>query len=79
MRPTVRGLQQEYEDQVRFVSYSLEYKGGLQQAAKFQIRHAPAVVLLTADGAVSERLMGVVSEERLRRALEDLSTGPPHQ
>ncbi|GAB4482196.1 MAG: hypothetical protein Kow00124_30840 [Anaerolineae bacterium] len=76
MTPVVNGLEGQYADRVAF--RYLDAKDGAEGQAAFEryaLRGHPTILLVTPDGGVIWTARGVVAQDDVRRALDDLLAG----
>jgi thioredoxin-like negative regulator of GroEL len=73
MAPVVDRLKTEYEGKVEFRLLNADTDPeAASLGAQFDIQYVPTFVLLDSDGSVSEVIIGEVSEQDLRDALDAL-------
>lgn len=73
MVPVVDRLKTEYDGVVEFRIINVESDPeGAQLASQFGLQYVPSFVFLGSDGSQQNQLVGEVSEERLRSALDAL-------
>lgn len=73
MAPVVDRLKNEYRDVVEFRLVNVETDaGGAQLASDFGVQFVPSFVLLGSDGTQQDLLVGEMSEEQLRAAIDAL-------
>jgi len=72
MRPSVRRLEEEYQDQIDFHVLNIDDLSSLELMQKYQIAGIPTIVLLDAEGHVFRQLLGYLTEEELITAVEEL-------
>lgn len=73
MAPVVDRLKTEYEGVVEFRLINVETDAeGAQIANDFGVQYVPSFVLLDGDGAQRDLLVGEMTEEQLRAALDAL-------
>ncbi len=73
MAPVVDRLKTEYEGVVEFRLINVETDAeGAQIANDFGVQYVPSFVLLGSDGAQRDLLVGEMTEEQLRAALDAL-------
>lgn len=66
-------LTTEYEGTVEIRQMNVEKdESAAQLAADFRVQYVPTFVLLNADGTTSDIIVGKVTEDRLRGALDAL-------
>ena len=76
MQPIVNGLQEEFDTQVAFVSVNAG-DGSAGQAAfrAVNLPGHPGIILFDASGKETYRAFGVVTEDDLRAALDEVTGG----
>jgi hypothetical protein len=76
MRPIVNGLEEQYRDQIDFLSLN-SLDGGQGEAAfgAYGLRGHPSTVVVAPDGEVSSIHFGVVSQRELDQSLQN-ALGP---
>lgn len=73
MVPVVDRLKSEYEGVVEFRIINVESDPeGARLASGFGLQYVPSFVFIGSDGAEQSRLVGEVSEEQMRSALDAL-------
>ncbi len=73
MAPVVDRLSEEYTGSVEVRRLNVEKdEQGAELAAQFRVQYVPTFVFLNADGTTSDVLVGEVSEDTLRAAIEAL-------
>ncbi len=75
MRPSVRRLEEVYSGRVDFHILNVDLISTRNLALQYGVSAIPHIVLLDADGAVVQELLGFQSEDRLQAALERLIGG----
>ena len=76
MRPIVNGLEEQYQNQVDFLSLNA-LDGGQGEAAfrAYGLRGHPSTVVVAPGGQVNSIHLGIVSRQELDQALQD-ALGP---
>lgn len=73
MAPIVNGLIGEYEGDVAIRVYNVESPGeGLDLANEYGVQFVPSFVFLDSNGEYVDMIIGEVSEQQLRDALDAL-------
>ena len=72
MKPIVNGLENQYGEQIAFVYINREAPENQIIVKKYGIRSQPVFILLDAQGEMTQRFSGPVSEETLAKALQAL-------
>lgn len=73
MRPLVERLEKEYSDSVEFRLLNVETDPkGVELANSMGVQYVPTFAFVTKDGVVSSQLVGGVSEEQMRAALDKI-------
>jgi thioredoxin-like negative regulator of GroEL len=73
MAPVVDRLKTQYQGKVEFRLYNVEKDAeGAQLANEFGAQFVPTFVLVNSDGSRADTIVGSVSEEQLRKALDAL-------
>lgn len=73
MVPVVDRLKTEYEGVVEFRIINVETDSeGAELASQFGLQYVPSFVFLGSDGSQQDQLVGEVSEQQLRSALDAL-------
>ncbi|MEA5074936.1 MAG: thioredoxin family protein [Coriobacteriia bacterium] len=73
MAPVVDRLKNEYQGVVEFRLINVETDAeGAQLASDFGVQFVPSFVLLGSDGAQRDLLVGEMTEEQLRAAIDAL-------
>lgn len=73
MAPVVDRLKTQYEGKVEFRLYNVEKDAeGARLANEFGAQFVPTFVLVNSDGSRADTIVGSVSEEQLRKALDAL-------
>ena len=73
MAPIVDGLIDRYEGEVAIRKYNVaESEAGMALADEYDVQFVPTFVLVDSRGETAEVIIGAVSEEDLRQALDAL-------
>ncbi|GAB4407888.1 MAG: hypothetical protein Kow00106_00850 [Anaerolineae bacterium] len=72
MRPSVRRLEEQYQDRVDFHILSVDRPSSQPLVQQYQAHAIPLIILLDADGHLVRRLSGYQTEEQLVAAIEAL-------
>lgn len=73
MAPVVDRLTDEYEGTVEIRALNVEEDAAAAElASSFRVQYVPTFVLVNADGSTADTLVGEVSEDALRDALDAL-------
>ena len=73
MQPIVDGLQEEYGDQVSFISFNVKDNGdGATFFQSLSLPGHPSIVIFTPDGEEVYRRFGIVSFDDLDNTLLDI-------
>lgn len=73
MAPIVDGLIDDYEGSVAIRKYNVEESAeGLALAEEYEVQFVPTFVFVDANGTEVNRIIGEVSEDDLRSALDEL-------
>lgn len=73
MAPIVDGLIDEYKDDVAIRKYNVEESDeGAALADEFGVQFVPSFVFVDSNGEYVDILIGEVSEDALKQALDDL-------
>lgn len=73
MAPIVNGLIEEYEGKVAIRVYNVESAGeGLDLANEYGVQYVPSFVFVDSEGEYVDMIIGEVSEEQLKDALDAL-------
>ncbi len=70
MQPIVNGLEEQYSNQIRFVSLNANADGAASYEALI-LRGHPAYVIFSADGEELFRALGAQERDFLQQALDD--------
>jgi len=74
MAPVVDRLKTEYEGIVDFTLYNVDNDSeGQDLAQTYGVQFVPTFVLVNSDGTFSQQLVGEISEDRMRQALDALN------
>lgn len=74
MRPSVRRLEEAYQDQVDFHILNIDHLSTDQLMTEYRVAGIPMIILLDVEGNVVRRLPGFQTEEQLFAAVEALLT-----
>jgi thioredoxin 1 len=73
MAPVVDRLSKEYGDKVEIKQMNVENDNAAAAlASEFRVQYVPTFVFVNTDGSVAKTIVGEVSEEDLRQALDSL-------
>lgn len=73
MAPVVDRLTDEYEGTVEIRALNVEEDASAAElASSFRVQYVPTFVFVNADGSTADTLVGEVSEDALRDALDAL-------
>ncbi len=72
MRPSVRRLEEQYQDQVDFHLLNVDHLSSRDLALRYQVSAIPNIVLLDAQGNLVGQMVGFQTEAQLRTAIEQL-------
>ncbi len=72
MRPSVRWLEETYQDQIDFHILNIDHASNSQLIRTFQVSGIPMIVLLNPDGKLVQRLTGYQTQDELIDAVEAL-------
>lgn len=72
MRPSVRRLEETYSDRVDFHILNVDHPSTTPLANQYHVTGIPMIVLLDANGATVDTMLGYQSEETLIAAVEQL-------
>lgn len=73
MKPLVERLEREYADSIEFRLLNVETDpAGVELANSMGVQYVPTFVFVTAEGVVSKTLVGGLTEEQMREAIDAL-------
>ena len=72
MNPIVDEVKREYGGQVNFEIISMDDKSGKDEAAEYGVTGYPNILILQSNGDQYNLLKGVVPQEALSQALDDV-------
>lgn len=73
MKPLVERLEREYADSIEFRLLNVETDPeGVELANSMGVQYVPTFVFVTAEGVVSKTLVGGLTEEQMREAIDAL-------
>lgn len=72
MVPVVNGIAPEYEGIVEFAIIDVGVRGGSDLANRLNVQYLPTFVMVNGDGSVAQTIIGTMSEDDLRAALDAL-------
>jgi len=72
MRPSVRRIEEQYQDRIDFHILDVDFPSTHDLSTKYRVSGIPYIVLLDAQGEVVETLLGYQTEQQLIDAVERL-------
>ncbi|MDI6692070.1 MAG: thioredoxin family protein [Anaerosomatales bacterium] len=73
MAPVVDGLKGQYEGKVEFKLYDVEKdKEGGRLADSLGLQYVPTFVFVSSDGSIAQKVVGEMTEARMREILDSL-------
>lgn len=73
MKPVVDGLKTQYEGKVEFKLYDVEKdEEGARLADQLGAQFVPTFVFANADGSIAQTVVGEMTEDTLKAALDSL-------
>lgn len=72
MRPSVRRVEEAYQDRVDFHILNVDHFSTSELARQYQVSAIPLIVLLDVDGNEVLRLVGFQEQATLEAALDDM-------
>ena len=72
MRPSVRRLEEQYQDRVDFHLLNIDHLSSRDLALRYQVSAIPNIVLLDAQGNLVGQMIGFQTEAQLQAAIEQL-------
>ena len=72
MRPSVRRIEEQYQDRIDFHILNVDHPSTQPWAKKYHVSGIPMIVLLDAQGDVFDILLGYQDEADLAAALDKL-------
>jgi thioredoxin-related protein len=72
MRPSVRRLQEQYQDQIDFHELNVDQSSTIDLARQYQVSGIPLIILLDPQGNLIGRLEGFQDDAMLQAAIDDL-------
>ena len=72
MRPSVRRIEETYQDRVDFHILNTDNYSTTPLADQYRVIGIPTIILLDANGDVFERYLGYLTEDELTAAVEAL-------
>ena len=78
MRPSVRRIEEQYQDRIDFHVLNIDDYSTNELADRYQVFGVPTIVLLDAEGRTFKILLGYQTEKQLTAAVEELLKGEGH-
>ncbi len=72
MRPSVRRIEESYQDRMDFHILNVDNYSTTPLANKYRVTGIPMIVLLDAQGEIFRTIIGYQTEAQLTAAVEDL-------